>query len=60
MEDEDFAKRLDGSEIVLSKSDTLRCVIQETQQLAGNWLKADTKITRVKDHISGARQLRLL
>lgn len=60
MEDEDFVKRLDNSEIVLSKNDTLRCVIEETQQLAGNRLKTETKITHVKDHISGARQLRLL
>lgn len=60
MEDEDFVKRLDNSEIVLSKNDTLRCVIEETQQLAGNRLRTETKITHVKDHISGARQLRLL
>lgn len=60
MEDEGFIKRLDTSEIVLSKNDTLRCVIKEKQQLAGNRLKTETKITRVKDHISGARQLRLL
>ncbi|PIE13762.1 MAG: hypothetical protein CSA70_03305 [Rhodobacterales bacterium] len=60
MDDVDFVKRLDNSEIVLSKNDTLRCVIEETQQLAGNRLKTDTKIIHVKDHISGARQLRLL
>lgn len=60
MEDAVFVKRLDNSEIVLSKNDTLRCVIEETQQLAGSQLKTDAKIIHVKDHISGARQLRLL
>ncbi|WP_300033951.1 hypothetical protein [uncultured Roseobacter sp.] len=60
MEDETFVKRLDKSEVVLSKNDTLRCAIQETQQLAGSRLKTETRIIEVKEHISGARQLKLL
>lgn len=60
MEDPTFLNRLDSSEIFLSKDDTLRCVIEETQTLAGNRLKTDTAIVLVKEHISGARQLRLL
>lgn len=59
MDDTAFVKRLDSSEIVLSKNDTLRCVIEETQELAGARLKTETKIVHVKDHISGARQLKL-
>ncbi|AVO39008.1 hypothetical protein [Pukyongiella litopenaei] len=59
MEDADFVKRLDNSEVVLSKNDTLRCAIVEKQQLAGSHLKTETTITEVKEHISGARQLRL-
>ena len=59
MEDEDFLSRLDHSEIVLSKNDTLRCKIEETQTLAGSKLKTDAKILEVKEHISGARQLKL-
>lgn len=60
MEDAKFVKRLDNSEVVLSKNDTLRCAIEEKQQLAGSRLKTETRITEVKEHISGARQLRLL
>ncbi|MBU3028987.1 hypothetical protein [Paracoccus marinaquae] len=60
MEDQDFLNRLDRSEVVLSKNDTLRCEIEETQTLAGNKLKTDAKILEVKEHISGARQLKLL
>lgn len=60
MSDPAFLNRLDSSEIVLSKNDTLRCVIEETQTLAGTRLKTDTEIVEVKQHISGARQLRLL
>lgn len=59
MEDQDFLNRLDRSEVVLSKNDTLRCEIEETQTLAGNKLKTDAKILEVKEHISGARQLKL-
>lgn len=59
MEDQDFLDRLDRSEVVLSKNDTLRCEIEETQTLAGTKLKTDAKILEVKEHISGARQLRL-
>lgn len=59
MEDQDFLNRLDRSEVVLSKNDTLRCEIEETQILAGNKLKTDAKILEVKEHISGARQLKL-
>ena len=59
MEDAEFVKRLDNSEVVLSKNDTLRCAIVEKQQLAGSRLKTETAITVVKEHISGARQLRL-
>ncbi len=33
MEDESFTGRLDRSEIVLSKNDTLHCVVEETQSL---------------------------
>lgn len=55
MEDHDFLNRLDQSEVVLSKNDTLRCEIEETQTLAGNKLKTDAKIIEVKEHISGAR-----
>ena len=58
-EDHDFLNRLDQSEVVLSKNDTLRCEIEETQTLAGNKLKTDAKIIEVKEHISGARQLKL-
>lgn len=60
MEDRDFINRLDRSEIFLAKDDTLRCVIEETQRLAGSKLKTEAKITQVKEHLSGARQLRLL
>lgn len=60
MEDRDFLNRLDRSEVVLAKDDTLRCVIEETQRLAGSRLKTEAKITQVKEHMSGARQLRLL
>ena len=60
MSDPTFLNRLDSSEIFLSKNDTLRCVIEETQTLAGSRLKTDTEIVEVKQHISGARQLRLL
>lgn len=59
MEDRAFLDRLDRSEAVLSKDDTLKCVIEETQKLAGNRLKTDARIIEVKEHISGARQLRL-
>lgn len=59
MEDQDFLNRLDRSEVVLSKNDTLRCEIEETQTLAGTKLKTDAKILEVKEHISGARQLKL-
>lgn len=59
MEDQDFLNRLDRSEVVLSKNDTLRCEIEETQTLAGSKLKTDAKILEVKEHISGARQLKL-
>ncbi len=60
MEDRDFLNRLDRSEVFLAKDDTLRCVIEETQRLTGSRLKTETKITEVKEHMSGARQLRLL
>ena len=60
MEDRDFLDRLDRSEVVLAKDDTLRCVIEETQRLAGSRLKTEAKIIQVKEHMSGARQLRLL
>jgi len=60
MEDRDFLNRLDRSEVVLAKDDTLRCVIEETQRLAGSRLKTEAKIIQVKEHMSGARQLRLL
>lgn len=60
MEDQDFLNRLDRSEVVLSKNDTLRCEIEETQTLVGTKLKTDAKILEVKEHISGARQLKLL
>lgn len=59
MEDEKFADRINRSEVVLSKDDTLRCVIEETQQLKGSKLKTEAKIVEVKEHISGARQLKL-
>ncbi|MCC5985481.1 MAG: hypothetical protein JJU42_14075 [Rhodobacteraceae bacterium] len=59
MEDQDFLHRLDRSEVVLSKNDTLRCEIEEIQTLAGTKLKTDAKILEVKEHISGARQLKL-
>lgn len=59
MEDQDFLHRLDHSEVVLSKDDTLRCEIEEIQTLAGTKLKTDAKILEVKEHISGARQLKL-
>lgn len=59
MEDQEFLNRLDHSEVVLSKNDTLRCEIEETQTLAGSKLKTDAKILEVKEHISGARQLKL-
>ncbi len=60
MDDGDFVKRLDASEVVLSKIDALRCRIEQTQTLSGPKLKTDTRIVEVEEHISGARQLRLL
>lgn len=59
MEDEAFVMRLDNSEVVLSKNDTLRCAIEEKQQLTGSRLKTETRIIEVREHISGARQLKL-
>lgn len=59
MEDEAFVMRLDKSEVVLSKNDTLRCAIEEKQQLTGSRLKTETRIIEVREHISGARQLKL-
>lgn len=60
MEDAGFVKRLDNSEVVLSKNDTLRCAMEEKQQLHGSRLKTEARIVEVKEHISGAKQLRLL
>lgn len=60
VEDIDFLNRLDSSEIALSKDDTLRCVVVERQELKGGRLKSEARVTKVLDHISGAKQLRLL
>lgn len=59
MRDENFKERLEHAEIALSKQDTLRCLIEEVQWLAGSQLKTETSIIEVKEHISGAKQLKL-
>lgn len=60
VEDTDFLNKLSNSEIALSKDDTLRCVVLERQELKGGRLKSEARITKVLNHISGAKQLRLL
>lgn len=59
MRDEDFKRRLENAEIALSKQDTLRCLIEEVQWLSGSQLKTETSIIQVREHISGAKQLKL-
>jgi len=59
MADSSFVDRLDKSEVSLSRDDTLRCLVEETQTLIGSRLKTEASIIEVTDHISGARQLKL-
>lgn len=59
MKDEAFKASLDNADIVLSKHDTLRCLIEEVQRLEGDKLKTETSILEVRQHISGAKQLKL-
>lgn len=60
VEDIEFLNALDKSEIALSKDDTLRCIVSERQELKDGRLKSEAKIVEVLQHISGAKQLRLL
>ncbi len=57
--DPEFIARLDRAEVVLSKEDTLRCLLEERQELRGSKLSAETIVLQIKEHISGARQLKL-
>lgn len=60
MEDRTFLNQIDSADVQLTKNDTLRCLIEETQELSGNQLKTTARILEVKGYIPGARQLRLL
>ena len=60
MEDHDFINQINEATIQLSKYDTLRCLIEETQELRGGQLKTTARILNVREFIPGPRQLGLL
>ena len=57
MKGTDFLTRMENAEIRLSKHDTLKCRIRETQTLQGSNLRTDIEITAVTKYIPGPRQL---
>ncbi len=60
IEDEDFQKKVDNSEISFSKGDYLVCEVREKQLLIGGSLKKERTIVRVLEHKPAAKQMKLL
>lgn len=59
MLDRDFKSRLATADLALTKNDTLRCLIEDVQRLENSQLKTETFVLEVREHVSGAKQLRL-
>lgn len=60
IEDDDFLKKVDNNEISFSKGDILICDVINEQWQTATGLRTETRILRVHEHRSAARQLRLL
>ena len=60
IEDVDFLNLILEGKASLSANDTLRCLIREEQTLTSSGLTKEVKVLKVLEHISGARQLKLL
>lgn len=60
IEDEDFQKKVDNSEISFSKGDYLVCEVREKQLIIGGSLKKERTIIRVLEHKPAAKQMKLL
>jgi hypothetical protein len=60
MDDQEFLRQIDTAEVQLSKNDTLKCLIEETQELTGSQLKTTVAILEVMRYLPGAHQMNLL
>lgn len=56
IEDDDFLRRVDASEIAFSKGDVLVCDVVEEQWQTPTGLKLETRVTRVREHRRALRQ----
>ena len=60
IEDDDFQKKVDNSEISFSKGDYLVCEVREKQMMISGSLKKERIIVKVLEHKPAAKQMKLL
>ena len=60
IEDEDFQKKVDNSEVSFSKGDYLICEVREKQMMISGALKKERSIVRVLEHKPAPKQMKLL
>lgn len=58
--DAEFLNKIANNEIAFAKGDYLRCQIKETQIFTESGLKYERIVEKVENHITGARQLKLI